>query len=229
MSVDVALIDSGVNPWHSHVCGVEGGTAFRLSSSGEVVESDDFRDEIGHGTALAGIIRERIPDAKLYALKIFWKDLNAPFSVLLAALGWAIDRKIKIVNLSLGTKRIKDRDRLQNLCKRAFDNNIVIVAAAGAPDDLVFPSSFETVIGVYWNRQCDETSLIYHPANNVEFGAYGRPRALPGLQQEHNLSGSSFASAHVAAKAAQLLERNGNRGIDWIREMLAGEATKEVL
>jgi len=227
--IEIALIDSGINPWHSHVQGVEGGRAFQLSPAGAIVESDDFRDEIGHGTALAGIIREKVPDAKLYALKIFWKDLNAPFTVLLKALEWGIERKLKIINLSLGTKRNEDRDRLLTLCKRAYENDTVIIAAARAPDEVVFPSVFETVIGVYWNRHCDETSLIYHPENAVEFGAWGRPRALPGLPQEANWCGSSFSSAHVAAMAAQLCEKNSGGGVDWVRAMLAGKATKEVL
>jgi len=229
MSVSLALIDSGINPWHSHVQGVEGGRAFRLSPSGVIVETDDFRDEIGHGTALAGIIREKAPGAKLYALKIFWKDLNAPCAVLFRALEWAIERKIKIINLSLGTKRTEDRDRLQKLCDRAYDNKTVIVAAAGRPDDVVFPSVFEDVIGVCWNKQCDETSLVYHPGNKVEFGAYGRPRNLPGVPQESNWCGSSFASAHVAAMAAQLLGENRNAGSSWIRQMVVKKAKQETL
>ncbi len=42
MSIDIVIIDSGVNPWHSHVQGVAAGISFELAeSSGEVVPSDD--------------------------------------------------------------------------------------------------------------------------------------------------------------------------------------------
>ena len=97
MSIDIAIIDSGINPWHSHVQGVEGGTGFFLDQSGDVVENGDFMDELGHGTAIAGIIREKAPSAKLYAVKIFKNELEAPASLLFAALKWAIKRKMKII------------------------------------------------------------------------------------------------------------------------------------
>ncbi len=54
--VKVAIIDSGVNPAHPHVGGVAGGA--RISSS-EADSSNDYLDYIGHGTAVAGAIRER--------------------------------------------------------------------------------------------------------------------------------------------------------------------------
>lgn len=223
---EIALIDSGINPWHFHVQGVEGGLAYCLNSRGNVIEDSDFSDTIGHGTAIAGIIREKVSFARLYAVKIFHKDLNASVSQLLAALEWAIDKNIKIIHLSLGTQREEYMDDLQRLCQYAYDKGIVIIAAARAPDDRLFPSVFETVIGVYWNHECDETSIVYHPENAVEFGAYGWPRAIPGLPQERNFRGNSFAAAHITAKAAQLLEKNPNAGTLWVREMLTKTAKK---
>src|SRR4030067_412278 len=86
MSVRIGIIDSGINPWHSHVGRIEGGSAFHLDSGAKVTSSSDLRDELGHGTAIAGIIREKAPFAKLYAIKIFHKSLSAPLSLLKAAL-----------------------------------------------------------------------------------------------------------------------------------------------
>lgn len=220
MSVNVGLIDSGVNPWHSHVQGVEGGIAFHLGPKGEVVHDSDFRDEIGHGTALAGIIREKVPRVKLHAIKIFHRTLEAPLPLLFAALEWAIKQNFNVINLSLGTERKQARARLRTLCQQAYDQGIVIVAAAQAPDHQVFPSVFETVIGVYWNHSCDRDSLIYHPGSLIEFGAYGRPRDLPHMPPLMNFSGSSFATAYVTAKVVQLLEGNPGAGVSGVKEAL---------
>jgi subtilisin family serine protease len=134
MSVEVAIIDSGINPWHSHVQGVAGGIAFRLRAAGEAVADDDFRDGLGHGTAIAGVIREQAPRADLFAVKIFHGELNAPMELLRAALEWVIDRRIKLVHLSLGTVREKNRPVLEALCRQAVDSRIVIVAAAPGTD-----------------------------------------------------------------------------------------------
>ena len=222
--LDIAVIDSGVNPRHSHVQGVAGGVSLLMDRSGVVVEDEDFCDEIGHGTAIAGLIREKVPRARLHAIKIFQKELRAPTEVLLAALQRAIRMRPKIIHLSLGTERREDRPELDRLCRDAHHKRIVIIASARAPDDEVYPAALGTVIGVYWNQQCEEGSLVYHPGKPVEFGAHGRPRPLPGMPQERNFSGSSFAAARVTAWAAQYLEQNPRAGSRWVKRMLRGQA-----
>ena len=226
MSVDIALIDSGINAGHSHVGWIAGGVAFHPEPDGEVREDPDVQDSIGHGTAIAGIIRERVPEARIYALKIFHEDLRAPAVLLTSALQWAIDRNMKIIHLSLGAEREKGGERLSELCRAAYKRNLVVVAAARSPHDVVCPSSFDTVIGVYWNRACVPQGLIYHSDNPVEFGACGFPRELPGLPPEFNFRGSSFAAAHVTARAAQFVEENPEASVKWVRKKLIETATK---
>jgi len=45
--VRIALIDSGINPGHSHVGPIAGGVAFNASSEGEVLQTPDYRDTLG--------------------------------------------------------------------------------------------------------------------------------------------------------------------------------------
>jgi len=220
MGIRVTLVDSGVNPWHSHVQGVEGGLSFRLSDSGRVEESDDYRDELGHGTAIAGVIRERAPNIQLQAFKIFHRELLAPAQVLLAALERAVRIDSKIIHLSLGTEQPGSREALARICGEADRRDIVIVASARGPEDEVFPACFDSVIGVYWNSACEEGSLVHHPGKPIEFGAYGRPRPIPGLPQEQNLKGNSFAAARVTALVAAYLCECPSAGSASVRDML---------
>ncbi len=224
MSIDIAIIDSGINPWHSHVGGVSGGICLRLQDSGEVVENEDFRDELGHGTAIAGIIRESTPRAGLYAVKIFHQTLESPAALLLAALQWAMRKRVKIIHLSLGTEKQAYREDLKQLCQDAYEKNIVLVAAARTLEDYVMPAIFAEVIGVFWNHDCEKGSLIYYPDHAVEFGTFGRPRAIPGMPQELNFAGSSFAAAHVTGMAADILEQNPMAGAAWVKETLQKKA-----
>lgn len=92
----VAVIDSGINPDHPHVCGIAGGVSFA---------GEDYLDRLGHGTAVAGVIREKAPEAELYAVKIFDQRLSAKFAVLLEALDWCVENKIDVINLSVGTNQ----------------------------------------------------------------------------------------------------------------------------
>src|SRR4030095_14125245 len=97
--VKVGIIDSGVNPAHPHVGGVAGGA--RISSS-ESVYSNDYLDYIGHGTAVAGAIREKAPDSLLYAVKVFDRALTTNIEAIIKAIDWCIEREIDVINLSLG-------------------------------------------------------------------------------------------------------------------------------
>lgn len=223
--MEIAVIDSGINPWHSHVEGWVEGVGLRVGRSGRIVESRDYRDEIGHGTAIAGLIREKAPQARLYAIKIFHDELQAPTGLLLASLRRAIRRGSKVIHLSLGTERLQDRPPLEQLCLEAYRKRIVIVASARSPKDDVAPASLRTVIGVCAHRNGPRDALVYHPGMPVEFCAYGRPRPLPGLPEERNFFGASFAAARVTALAARLLERHPRAGVGWVRERLREQAT----
>jgi hypothetical protein len=68
---------------------------------------------------------------------------------------------------------------------------------------------------------------VYHPGKPVEFGAWGQPRSLPGLPDEMNFKGSSFAAARVTALAARLLEKQPEQGTDWVRLALKEVAKEE--
>jgi subtilisin family serine protease len=233
VDIRIGIIDSGINPWHSHVGSIEGGIAFNLESDRKVVSSPDFRDELGHGTAIAGIIREKAPYAKLYAVKIFHESLTAPLLVLEAALEWAINERMKIIHLSLGIACTEERGKIGRLCEEACKKNIIIVAAARNPDDVIVPASLETVIGVYWLREADRDFLAYNPGKKIEFGACGWPRPLPGYPAGYNYSGGSFAAAHVTGKVAQVLKENPTGDVSWVKGMLSktparGEQKSEV-
>jgi subtilisin family serine protease len=59
----IAIIDSGIHPGHPHVGEIAGGVEITLTGEG-----NDAIDRLGHGTAVAGAIREKVPDAELYAV-----------------------------------------------------------------------------------------------------------------------------------------------------------------
>src|ERR1700704_5574463 len=107
--VRVALMDSGVNAQHSHIGFVAGGVGFSLTDDHTVQSQEDFSDRIGHGTALAGILRAKAPQVELYAVKVFTDRLQVSFPVLEAALRWGIQQRMHIINLSLGTTNASHR------------------------------------------------------------------------------------------------------------------------
>src|SRR5579883_1350015 len=92
----IAIVDSGIHPNHPHVGKVAGGVA---------IAGDDLTDRLGHGTAVAGAIRERNPEAELYAVKIFDRRLSTTHATLLKALNWCEENAMDLINLSVGTNK----------------------------------------------------------------------------------------------------------------------------
>jgi subtilisin family serine protease len=93
MKPKIAIVDSGIHATHPHVVEIAGGVS---------LVSDDYSDHLGHGTAVAGAIREKAPDAQLYSVKIFDRRLSTKFDVLLRALTWCVENKMDVINLSIG-------------------------------------------------------------------------------------------------------------------------------
>jgi hypothetical protein len=202
--VRVALIDSGVNAQHPHVGFVAGGVAFAVTADGTLQQSDEYTDRVGHGTALAGILRAKAPQVELYAVKIFADRLAASFAVLEAGLRWAIDRRVHIINLSLGTDNPAHRERLSALVVQARGANSLLVASAPPGRSDVLPAALPGVIGVAGDEECAWGVHRYASADPIPFRAHPHPRALPGLPQARNFRGHSFASAHITAVLALL-------------------------
>ncbi len=217
--VPVALIDSGINARHSHVGPVSGGVAVSLEE-GRLVWDDDFRDSLGHGTAIAGIIRAKAPAVNLYGVRIFQRSLNTYPTVVAAAVKWAADRGISIINLSLGTANSRYVPILQEACEYAADRGGIIIAAAGSAAFPGWPAALNCVIGVQAGTGCGWNDYSFHPGSLVEFTAHGFPRSLAGRPQSLNLRGNSFATGHLTALAACLLEKHPGMDVEGLRRLL---------
>src|SRR5690349_8111601 len=96
--VKIAIVDSGIHAGHPHVGAIAGGIG--VTPDGFV---DDYIDRLGHGTAVAGAIREKAPEAEIYAVKIFDRRLAAEIGAMARAIEWCVENEMDLVNLSVGT------------------------------------------------------------------------------------------------------------------------------
>ena len=123
--VRIAVIDSGVHAAHPHVGGVSAGIGIR--DDGSIV--DDDVDRLGHGTAVIAAIREKAPDAEIFAIKVFWRSLATDVATLVRAIEEAAARGAAVINLSLGTSDMRHRDALQAPVATARARGALVVAA----------------------------------------------------------------------------------------------------
>jgi hypothetical protein len=200
----IAIVDSGIHPGHPHVGEVAG--AIEIAVDGV---RNDAIDRLGHGTAVAGAIREKMPEAKLYAVKVFDRRLTANIGVILRALEWCRDHHMDLVNLSLGTR---NPAHLESFV-RVLGDDLLVVSAAD-----VLPGSLPQAIGVLPDPDCPRDAFRY---NAGVFHASPYPRPIPGVPVARNLQGASFAVANMTGLVARVL-KNSSRSA--IREKLIGQA-----
>jgi subtilisin family serine protease len=229
--VRVAVIDSGVHAAHPHVGGVAGGIAF--STDGRAHE--DFVDRLGHGTAVIAAIKEKAPDAEIYAVKVFDAALATSVITLVRAIDWAVSHHMHVINLSLGTPNPAHDEVMRDAARRADFSDVRIVSANPAGNQRWLPGALPGVVGVDVDWDCPrERYAVIDGAGAaavapdagagagagagastiagggggavVAFRASGYPRDIPGVSREQNLKGVSFAVANMTGFVARALQ-----------------------
>lgn len=182
----IAIIDSGIHEGHPHVGRVAGAVHITASGRGE-----DPCDRLGHGTAVAGAIREKAPDADLFAVKVFDRRLSANIGAIVRALEWCREAGMDLINLSLGTANPEHEPWLE----QAVRGNGQVVSAAG-----MLPGRLAGVIAVAPDESCPRDS--FYERDGVYY-ASPYPRPIPGVPVERNLAGASFAVANMTGLIAR--------------------------
>jgi subtilisin family serine protease len=202
--VRVAVIDSGIHVGHPHVGAVAGGAA--IDRDGAL--STDTTDRLGHGTAVAAAIREKAPDAELYAVRVFERSLATTITHLVRAIAWSIEARIDVINLSLGTPREAHAPMLAAVVAEAAARGVLIVSAQESEGTRYYPGCLAGVVPVRLDWTCPrDTYRVDESGAGVSFLASGYPRPIPGVPPEHNLKGISFAVANMSGFVARLRER----------------------
>jgi subtilisin len=210
--VDVAVIDSGIDADHPLVGGVDSAVAFRYDPDveGQVVEDvGPHEDLFGHGTACAGIIRRVAPECRLHSLRVLGERLSGKGVVFAAALRWAIEHRMHVVNMSLSTGKSEYFALFHALADEAYFNGVMLVCAVNNVAGPTYPSQYATVFSVAAHEGRDPLGFDVNPTPPVEFGA-------PGIEVEVAWSGgktmtstgNSFASPHLAGIIALILSKH---------------------
>jgi len=201
-TITVAVVDSGANAPHPHLSEVSGGVAFDFEGR----ESTDYVDRLGHGTAAAAAIREKAPEAEIYVVKVFDKQLATTVPTLVKAIDWASSRGVRIVNLSLGTPHEFRASELAPAVNRAVKAGTIIVSAHKQEKQLWYPGCMENVLGVVAATSHPRESVtVIEVGESFALRASPYPRPIPGVPPERNVNGISFAVANASGCLAGVL------------------------
>ena len=208
-AVRVGIVDSGVHAAHPHVNGVAGGVAI----GGANGDGTDYVDRLGHGTAVAAAIREKAPEAALFAVKVFHDRLITSIEALVKAIDWCVAQRMDLINLSLGTQNTAHEALLRSALDRVTATGLRLVAAGEDAGVRWLPGSLAGAVPVRLDWDCPrhEYRTTRLEDGRTVYRASGYPRPRPGVPPERNLKGISFAVANVtgllAAEAARAAYR----------------------
>lgn len=214
--VNIAVLDTGIARHDDLHPNIKGGINFSSSNP------NDIEDKVGHGTHVAGIISAVdntvgvvgvAPMANIYVVKVLGNDGSGSFDMIIKGIDWAIEKKMDIISMSLGSKY--DSPMLHEAVKRAYRKNITIVAAAGNdgdeyPDnDIDYPGKYPETIAVGSINKYLKRSWFSGDGKELDISAPGEEITSTYLENKYAvLSGTSMATPFVTGVLALLISKH---------------------
>lgn len=247
--VTVGIIDTGIAE-HNDIAS-ENIVAKRRLCADDTEETDleDVTDDVGHGTAVAGLIcgkgktkntmRGIAPDVNLVIVKCATAE-GASFSKITEGIRYCVSQGCDVINISLGTVSEVDAGNkylaeMQNAINEAAQSGCIVVAAAGNKgsdaedtDFISYPAGLQNVIGVgsvgsgfthASTSQKNESVFVSAPGSRVLVLNYKNPS---GYKVD---GGTSYAAPIISGMAALIKQMDKNATVDTVKEILRKTVT----
>jgi len=241
-AIRIGVIDTGVDYTHEEFAGrtLPGVNLISHPLPDEDPESE--QDLNGHGTKVAGIIAAADDDngvlginprAEICSIKVFNRDGDGYLGDIIAGIDWAIDNRIRVLNMSFGT--YEHSELLEEAIERARDAGILLVAAAGndAAETAMFPAAFPGVLSVGAYDKAGRTSIFSNWGPGVDFHAPGDQIPTTDLWRDGYFPyavfrGTSGAAAYVTGVASLLIEHgsSADSAADLLRQNVVAHANE---
>ncbi|MFN8575896.1 MAG: S8 family serine peptidase [Candidatus Sericytochromatia bacterium] len=262
--ITVAVIDSGVDPDHPDLVNNLLPMIDILNESGEKdIYTSGFndvdytgKDGNGHGTHVTGILGASINNAKgiagiagnvkILPIKVANYEGNTSASIITKAILKAIDKGVRVINLSIGAPKSEGTQALKDAVQLAINKNIVFVSAignesarsAGIITPVTVPAAYQGVISVAATTKYNKVANYSNGGAEVEIAAPGGGvlstegdkiystwptyKTYEGFRvgitgPYATLYGTSMACPHVSAVAALILSREPNLTAQQVR------------
>jgi len=169
-------------------------------------DSDYDEKKLSHSTLCSKIFLNNIKaNCDLYFLNI-WdeKEQNANINSLITALDWCLDQNINIINLSIGSVRFADLDKIVDAVNKLHANGTIVVSAASNAKTLTFPAALDNTIGVMNISQSNDKKKGFYfrdnPADFINIACYTQNKSFVHANSYYHLNCSnSFATPIITA------------------------------
>lgn len=221
-NTEIVVIDSGVDVLHDRMKNVNI-IRLRLDKNRMKIVEDITDDELGHGTAVCGILVNHCKSVKITMIKTFdEKQDYANYEEIVYILKYIYENiNCKIINMSLGLAILEDQKELEQICYRFYKRGVLIVAAFSNSGSMSFPAAFGCTVGVTSDDTC-EGGMDYKVYNDevVNVGAYGKSqRVLCSFNQTIINKGDSLACAHFSGIILNMMKTYKKSALDIVKHL----------
>ena len=176
--------------------------------------SQNINDNLGHGTHIAGIIHDIIPEAQLLIIKVLDRYGYGTIDNVTHGIYYALDKGANIINISIG---YEDPDNeLKAAIEAAEIKNVPVICAAGNHNTIEYPAQYGISVGSIDNKG----NVSEFSTNNATLYALGEDIESTYLNDSYEiLTGTSMATAKMTGYIAKYIMNNGDTQIiDFIKQ-----------
>lgn len=206
MGIRVAILDSGIDV--SHPVFKDYNIEEYVLGDGEWKLTQELIKPVqGHGTGVASIIAKNSRDIEIVSFRIFNEKMVVKPQTLLSVLEFIYQNiDCDVINMSLGIRL--PNENLEEICKKLYEKGVLLVSAFDNAGGVSYPAAYDSVIGVDKSYRCVKAKEFVYVKNSiVNLKAKGGNQRMAWINPEYIINqGSSFASAYVTARVADLLE-----------------------
>lgn len=222
-SVTVAIIDSGIDGWHSDL------RSSQVLRGLDLVNAcgDGRTDVSGHGTAVAGVIasesRGAASGVRLLPVRISLGTGAGLRWMVAGGIVWATDNGADVINLSRASSSLRPSRVERAAVRYATRRGVVIVASAGNDPHrpVAYPAAYPEVIAVTSTDGLGHLSVFAAHRGGVDLAAPGSKVSTLAVDDGYRTgSGTSIAAPIVAATVARLRAVNPQLGPRQIQNLL---------
>lgn len=208
--IKIAVLDSGIETSHPLLNGITLADDIAIVENGHqiTVVPGEGRDVYGHGTAIAGIIRQLAPEAEIGSFRVLGEHLRARTLIIREGARQALERGYHILNCSFGCGRDDQVLLYKDWIDEAYNLGRHIVASCNNENFLKreWPGHFPSVTTVSFAECADSELFFCRLGQLVEFAARGQDVEVAWTGGgRKKVTGSSFAAPHISALLARLL------------------------
>lgn len=150
-----------------------------------------------HGNEIANIINDI--NINIYDIQIFNENLRTTPIQVYYALKYLLDKKVDVINLSLGLK--ENYIEIKTICEKLIKKGVTIVSSyPRRSDDQIYPAAYDDVIKVTSEWMCKDDKVVGLFPDQLFFAA--NP-----FSSKKEIAGSSIAVAKFTKEFCAYLKK----------------------